>query len=379
MTMKRSIGISALFLLLFFSCRERQGAMDAAYLIVPPTANLPENTRFSDLLEEYRYIVPETTEESLFAYISKAYIDRGSLYIFDRWNVDKILVFDVGTGKFLRAIGSQGRGPGEYADLQGFTLDRVRRELLLVDRSGQKVLVYDADSGAFKRSFEVDFYPQNIEYVDENTLAYEAGSRDPRLFLTDREGRVLGSYIPYNDKNEALQINSFSRGTGDEILFRTDLCDSLFTVTPQGPVFSRFVDFGADALTWDAYKTFPRSELTGLIDRRGARNYRTNIRYYSETDSHIRFLYFDKGTPAIVVYDKKAGAATGYSTAVVNDIVFDKMPLLIVAADENWFIGTNDAYSIVENIEQTGRTDIPEDLKALSANDNPVITLVKFK
>ena len=383
--MKLSISISALFLLFFLSCREQPAATEADYVIVPPNSALPESTRFSELLEEYRYIIPETTNESLFSHIYKAYVDRGELYIFDR-QVDKILVFDVETGKFLRSIGSLGRGPNEYISLASFTLDRERRELLAADATGRKVVVYDADSGAFKRRFEVGFYPSNIEYVDENTLACFTSRLDPatgqksdyRLHLTDRSGNPSGSWIPSNEKNSLLLINSFSRGDGGEVIFRTHLSDSLYTVTPQGPVFSRFVDFGADALTWEKFSSFPRSELTGFIEE-DPREYRGDLKYYSETGDHIWFVFSDRGTPCCTVYDKKTSETFNYPVTIRNDIVFDQTIPLISASDENCFIGTNDAYSIVESIEQSDGTNIPEDLKALSIDNNPVITFLKFK
>ncbi len=268
-----------------------------------------------------------------------------------------------------------------------FTLDKPRREVLISDRSGNRVFVYDADTGDFKRSFDVSFYPAGIEYVDENTLACETSGRDSRgkhfdlLYLVDMEGNTIGSYIPYNEKNgSVIGSNPFSYGDGGEVVFRTDLSDSLFTVTPQGPVFSRFVDFGADALTWNAYKSFPRSERTGSIDTyAGMKNFRGAIEMYSETPSHIWFGYMDKGTPTLVVYNKRTGSTFSYSMSLVNDVVFDKMPLLISASDGDWFIGTNDAFSIADNTAATSPAELPEDLKNLSETSNPVITFVKFK
>jgi hypothetical protein len=358
------------------------GGREVRYEIVPGEPGLPEGSAFSDLVAEYRYIVPETTPESLFGYISKVCLDRGCLYVFEeRRGMGKILVFDAETGKFLRATGSVGRGPGEYTSAYGFTLDRDRRELLVVDRAERKVFVYDADSGSFKRSFDVGFSASNIEYVDSSTLAFEVGGADEpnKLTLTDMEGRVLGSYIAANDKNSGQGVIPFSRGDGDEVLYHPKLSDSLFTVTPSGPVFSRFVDFGADALTMKAYMAFPRKEQTGTVDNSGLKNYKTDIRYWSETESHIWFFYADRGVPAIVLRNKLTGGVVSYPSTTGNDLVFDKMPLLVVGSDGEWFIGTNDAYSIADNIAETTPADVPDDLRRLTENNNPVISFVKFK
>ncbi len=393
--MKR-LFLAAGLVALFCSCGGGGGgAGDGGerYRITPGDDRLAEGTKFSGLLAEYRYIVPEVTDESLFAYIDKAYIDRGELYLYDydfRNPNSKVLVFDAETGKFLRAIGSQGRGPGEYVDLSSFTLDKPRREVLVSDGNG-KILIYDAATGAFKRSFEVGFYPVDIEYVDAGTIACEAsrsvsdGGPDDRLYLVDREGAVIGSHIPNNEKNRSvLGRSSFSRGDAGEIVFRLEMSDSLFTVTPQGPEFTRFVDFGADAVTWEAWKNFPRREQTGSVDTRaGMKSLRGAIEAWSETGTHIWFVYFDRGAPAIAVFDKRTGETFCYGLEMGNDVVFDTMPLQISAADGDWFIGTNDAYSIVDNTAATAPENLPAglpaDLRALGEGANPVITLVKFK
>ena len=95
--------------------------------------------------------------------------------------------------------------------------------------------------------------------------------------------------------------------------------------------------------------------------------------------SHINFIYFDKGAPACTVFNKKDSDTFSYSVFLYNDIVFDQYVPLIVAADDGFFIGQSDAYSIVENIKRLSLTDIPEDLKNLTSADNPVLTFLKFK
>jgi hypothetical protein len=352
--------------------------VDVKYLITPDYSPLSENTIFSDLLKEYRYIIPEATDDSFFAYIYKAYIDRDRIYILDKKTQDKILVFDLDTGEFIRSIGSLGRAENEYTSLGNFTLDKINKNVMILDETLNKVLTYCADTGAFKNSFSLGFIARNIEYVNENTIAYTGGGQNmDRLRLTDFEGNELGAYIPSNDKNWVMPINSFSRGDTGEVVYKTYLSDSIYTVTPDGPIASRFVDFGEDALTWRKFTAYSKHERDNINDYLGI--YRTNMKYYSETDSHVWFIYSNKNIPTCVVYNKETSYVFSYPMSIVNNIVFDKYAPLIVASDENYFIGQNDAYSVVDNIEQSGQTAIPDDLKDLSYNANPIILLLKFK
>ena len=366
-----------LFLLVLSACKN-QTAFNVEYLVVPSVSALPESTKFSSLLEDIRYIIPETNDECLFSYIYKAYIDRERIFILDKRNQDKILVFDSNNGRFLMSIGTRGRAKNEYAGIGNFTLDKDRGLVLILDEMQNKVLVYDATSGDFKNQFELDFVARNIEYVDDNTLAYAGGGQhQERLCITDMDGSNMRSYVPSNDKNWILPLNSFSRGSGKEVVFRTYLSDSLYTVTPEVPLFSRFIDFGKGAFTWDEFNSYNRNERDNIEEYLG--KYRTNMKYYSETDDHIWFIYSNKGVPECVVFDKTTSNTFNYSMFLHNDVVFDQFAPLIVASDEGYFIGQNDAFSIVENIEQSRSGDIPEELRNLTLYNNPVITFLKFK
>jgi|GEM_PF-6205427 hypothetical protein len=374
----KSICYCGLLLLLFSSCNSRTTGLQAVdYHIVPPTSLLSEETVFSSLLKEFRYIIPEASEESMFSYISKAYIYQGRIYISDRDSQDKILVFDSNNGKYLFGIGRQGRAGNEYTRLGSFTIDKERGRILILDYIKNKVLVYNAMTGEFQDSFELGFTAMNIEYIDKNTLAFEGiGANQDVLCITDMDGGNMSSYFHPNGKNRVSLINPFSRGDNNEVIFRTYLSDSLHTITKQGPVFSRFVDFGSDALTWEKFISYSEVDRENIRQYLG--EYRAGIRYYAETNSHINFIYFDKGAPVCTVFNKKDSDTFSYSVFLYNDIVFDQYVPLIVAADDGFFIGQSDAYSIVENIERLSLTDISEDLKNLTSSDNPVLTFLKF-
>ena len=283
--MKRVLNIFFVTFLLFLaSCGlrgERKAIpVNAEYFITPGRDVLSVETRFSELLDEYRYIIPESTGESIFAFIYKAYIYNGSIYLFDKKFQDKILVFDINNGKFLMGIGLQGRGPNEYIRLGNFTIDKSNGNILILDEMNNKVLIYDAGSGNYKSSFNLDFVARNIEYVDENTLAFAGGGHNmDRLHLTDMNGTRIGSYIASNDKNWVVPINSFSKGTGNEVIFKTYLNDSLYTITPEGPVVSRYVDFGNDALSWVKFSSYTKNERDNIEEH--IWKYRTDMKYYT--------------------------------------------------------------------------------------------------
>ena len=54
----------------------------------------------------------------------------------------KILLFDRKTGKFIREIGKQGRGPGEFRTLTYIPYNSIKKELYAISPS-REILVYD--------------------------------------------------------------------------------------------------------------------------------------------------------------------------------------------------------------------------------------------
>ena len=89
-----------------------------------------------DVVTGLRIIPLETRPECLIGNIEEFHQnDRG---IFIRAN-KQIIHFDL-SGKFIWKISRQGRGPGEYTRISGFTL--TDKELILLDNSGKKILYY---------------------------------------------------------------------------------------------------------------------------------------------------------------------------------------------------------------------------------------------
>ena len=66
----------------------------------------------NDISEDYKYIVLESTQESLIDNNSTIYSDDQYLVAISR---KQILLFDKKSGKFIREIGKPGNGPNEYS------------------------------------------------------------------------------------------------------------------------------------------------------------------------------------------------------------------------------------------------------------------------
>ena len=104
----------------------------------------------SSLGSGLEYIPLETDTACLIETISNVSVSDSFIFVSDS---KRLLLFDR-AGKYLRQIGSTGRGPGEYLNIGDFIIDYKNREIYVL--SFRAVLVYDF-KGQFQRDFKIDF------------------------------------------------------------------------------------------------------------------------------------------------------------------------------------------------------------------------------
>lgn len=94
----------------------------------------------SEIAGSVDYIPLEKTSKSLIGSILDAYITQK--YIFIRHNGTRLLTQFSRDGKFVRQIGSEGRGPKEYELMRKFSIDEKNELIYIHTNWTRKILVY---------------------------------------------------------------------------------------------------------------------------------------------------------------------------------------------------------------------------------------------
>ncbi len=121
--------------------------------------NYTENN-FSDYFEISKVIPLETTDASLIKEISNTHINENEMLIFDR-DLKKLLLFDL-NGKFIRQIGHEGRGPGEYVKIIDFATTMDHDTISIYDEINQGILRYNKN-GEFLDKVKIASYFGSME------------------------------------------------------------------------------------------------------------------------------------------------------------------------------------------------------------------------
>lgn len=98
--------------------------------------SLPDSLYFKQL----KTVALETTEESLLTQIKRIAIDDNLLFIYDE-QAAKIFIFDI-NGKFIGKIDHKGNGPQEYVETTDFTIDPVKKQIILLCATPEKRMYF---------------------------------------------------------------------------------------------------------------------------------------------------------------------------------------------------------------------------------------------
>ena len=108
-------------------------------IVLDHFASSPQKISIDEIASHIDYVQLETISESLIGHIDKIQTRDDKIYILDERN-GLMLVFDT-SGKFIRRLGTKGRGPGEYLNMSDFALcDSV---ILVLDVRQFKMIMYD--------------------------------------------------------------------------------------------------------------------------------------------------------------------------------------------------------------------------------------------
>lgn len=203
---------------------------------------IPLETNPEALIPEFGHF--EVTEEFVIAKTG----DRGKF---------RILLFDRKTGKFIRQIGKQGRGPGEFHIWSPLPFNPVKKELYAIGASGE-ILVYNL-SGSYIDKIQ-DKMLSTITHAFYSTIDSNifvgyvpnfSGLEKKKLVLLSKEGvlKIFPNYLTWKSESKSGTIVApfdfvqFYRWD-NKVNFIEAYCDTLYQITIDSLLPRYFFDWG---------------------------------------------------------------------------------------------------------------------------------------
>jgi hypothetical protein len=364
-----------IFAVILTGCSEAPSSSDILTIDIVPQIDNPVTLKASDIISKMRYIALETTDSSLLD-IASATIILQNEYFFIQYahqSMQWLYMFD-NNGKYIRQIGKQGQGPDEYLH---FNFDVVNDTIYLYDGARRRILVYSYDNKCLKNiNIRSDSLPiiTHVRKCPEGFLCYQDpqmlykkyGEPVPDLILLDENGEVkkVLHYRTMNINGPFPFGNSVHfKKHGDKIFVYLPLQDTIFSVSGENLKAEIIIDRGEHAV-------YPEN-MADRDKRRIANEKGLEIKEFAINDKWL-FLYCRyHGESNLFMYNFDTKELKRVSD-IINDMdnTFDIFSVELIG---DQMLDGKSAFEIIE------KNQIPESIKNLKEDDNPVIRISILK
>lgn len=344
----------------------------------------------SHFIDTILYIPLETDTSHLIGDVYKLIPYQNRFYMLDKASSEAIYCFSQ-EGRLLFHLNKKGKGPGEYAYLENFSIDKETGHIEVFDRGNRKIIVYDSE-GNFIEDRPFPLYM--LEFIRLHGAYY---------LYTSEDNNLNGVYLPYNllvcttdgkkilkrafPYHEHLHDVGFSgRLTHNENIttFAYGWQNEVYHLSDSSIKLQYRIDFGEYAIPPKAYVGAIHSDedMENFVSMVFESDYAFGLQYLAESSTHFTFTYSHKGIQKHVLYDKVSGNLLNFNGIYLAQNLY-QAPL---TADGNWFYTAIKAHEILDIRAQAQREGEPALAPALTSlmdtlqpYDNPVLLAIKFK
>ena len=368
--------------LVFFSCNNlsnKEGNSDLKILEYPVELDIEtlinrkaKLLSFKEIIDTIEYVPLETKDECLIGRIRIINFNNDNIFIGQGYDIFQFS----GGGNFIRKVGQQGRGPGEYMQLRDMVL--INDTLYINGR--HKAMLFNS-KGELRNEISIPlsiyFGKINNYYVNYNT---DTGEIE---FFTETGTHYISRLYDHNHSFEPLV---YMIGYWDETIFirnGTDLFihenynDTVLLIKSPHDINPYYIfNMGKYKLPDEfRYNNGPEKfeELTREFFRRAI--YETNNYLFIKLSRW--FPTSENNDVYLCVFDKRKGELFLVTDDNGNTNFKDFYP---VASYEDYLLFTIDAYKTTEYSDKFNPgTSFEEITNNMSENDNPLVIKMKLK
>ncbi|MBW6498764.1 MAG: 6-bladed beta-propeller [Bacteroidales bacterium] len=218
---------------LFLSCNlERKPTQNEHLIDFKIRQIIDQNSKdffLSELGKSIKYLPLESPPELLLSFINRLQIWQDNIFVSDR---EGVYQFD-SNGKFVREMGSIGRGPGEHTGRVRFSINPYREEVYIYSFPTKLINVYQISTGDFLYSFYFDYYVSDFYLNENNQVVFftEEGSSEDLNFSVneaylvenealidsisnplrpEKRSNIVGHVLLYQNQNDAFYCFNYS-------------------------------------------------------------------------------------------------------------------------------------------------------------------------
>ena len=369
--------IGVLVLASFSQCRHRNSQatsinVNGNEVIVCNISNVTDSMNFllSNVIEKCEYIPLETTDSSLFERVYHVGISDNYIAIHS-YGRHPIKLFSR-QGKFIRNIGSVGRGSGEFTSLYGIQIDEPNKRIYLTPFAGAEFIIsYDLD-GMFQGNIPLIYKQTKCKvYIEDNIITVLSMPFDDQIPVAYQQ-TIDGKLI------QKLQ-------NIDHLILKPDFSSEVSSSKNSGFYDIQILPWGKDNFDTLYYydtsvnKLIPKYVATFSEEKSGSWTYELKNHYWT-------WLFGDKYKNKKVIVDKKTLESKYFK--LTNDFYGGIEIKNFFMSNNAMFIGAISSINILNEVNKIKldnniKADVKERLKQIektvSENSNEILFIGKMK
>jgi len=235
---------------------------DAYHIDIEATIDQKSDLKLSAIAENVDYISLETTENCLIRNILKVYCTENFIYVS---NESGLYQFD-SSGKFIRQVGSLGRGPGEHSPVMNTVVNEKANMIIVQGQSS--TIQYDLAGNFVKNLGRLP--GQKFEVLNQEIVFYRPNSIESpvNLVVTSLDFKPIREFYNKNPKpktNTAF-ISAPLYLSDNRIFFKEHFNDTLFCLNDS--VLVPHIIFNEKGLLLDqSFELKSTGDISDLIAR----------------------------------------------------------------------------------------------------------------
>ncbi|MGL5682108.1 MAG: 6-bladed beta-propeller [Marinifilaceae bacterium] len=330
--------------------------------------NVEKEIYLEDIVEDPKYVVLETTDESIISYQRKIKVTDSIIAIEVMRNQNRYVLLFNTQGKFLAQVGDLGHSGEEYQYITGWDIDPINKEVVILDHVLDHLIYYGYD-GKFKRKTTLH---NEIEFISD-MVCLPQQRYGIKTEVLPGEGKLLPEFYIVNAEMDSMLLAPKSHWCSEKyrmsheasILFATNehlygnfiLNDTLYRL--DGNSFSPY------GLFYNGDK--PKLERNSINDPNVYKRTLTINPVKNGCIINSNFYIPDLNKPDIYTFKSRGMGPLNFSMGC--NIQTDCYMYII------------NAYSLIDHAESLRDThpDLFKIAKTLNEEDNPVLILKYFK
>lgn len=333
-----------------------------------------------EVFTEIRIIPLETSISSLIGKIIKVNKTADKIYILSKntgeYSGNDLLVYN-GNGDFIRKVGSKGKGPGEYIQIQDFCVAKSTGGIFVLDL--EKIIEYDMQGKFVKANMIISgdhaITPTRIEWLPGNQFLIES-TGSFQLGLFNKSGVLVKKFTSLNNKGIDLPCPfTFFQ---DHFLINMLFVNPVYSLDYKGKIKPYLsVDYGHLNLDIPSYEEYAKKNFSQMPRDRVIREFVAEndkefiIKFSYQWENYIGVLNKSDGTTELYHIGNSNVSQTRipntFFQAESGEILFWADPSQFKEPFEKWMAGkqSNKTYKLVSD-------------RKVDESSNPVVIIARY-